>query len=92
KIKISPEAVDPDDVETLEDLVLAAVNEAMKNADEASSAAMQHPLSFLSELLDHLVEGSLCAKRETAVLFTGRCPEYRPWLKRKRQYRHCLYL
>ncbi len=39
-IKISPEAVDPDDVETLEDLVVAAVNEAMKNADEASSAAM----------------------------------------------------
>ncbi|MCR4745163.1 MAG: YbaB/EbfC family nucleoid-associated protein [Lachnospiraceae bacterium] len=39
-IKISPEAVDPEDVETLEDLVVAAVNEAMKNADEASSAAM----------------------------------------------------
>ena len=39
-IKISPEAVDPEDVETLEDLVVAAVNEAMKNADEASNAAM----------------------------------------------------
>ena len=39
-IKISPEAVDPEDVETLEDLVVAAVNEAMKNAEEASNAAM----------------------------------------------------
>ncbi|SFL35680.1 hypothetical protein SAMN05216390_12128 [Lachnospiraceae bacterium KH1T2] len=39
-IKISPEAVDPDDVETLQDLVIAAVNEAMKQADEASNAAM----------------------------------------------------
>ncbi|MBR1892857.1 MAG: YbaB/EbfC family nucleoid-associated protein [Lachnospiraceae bacterium] len=39
-VKISPEAVDPEDVETLEDLVVAAVNEALKQADEASSAAM----------------------------------------------------
>ena len=40
QIKIDPEAVDPDDVETLEDLVVAAVNEALKNVDEASSEAM----------------------------------------------------
>ena len=39
-VKISPEAVDPDDVEMLQDLVMAAVNEAMKQADDASSAAM----------------------------------------------------
>ncbi|MBQ8816744.1 MAG: YbaB/EbfC family nucleoid-associated protein [Lachnospiraceae bacterium] len=39
-IKLSPEAVDPDDVEMLEDLILAAINEAMKQADEASNAAM----------------------------------------------------
>ena len=31
-VKISPEAVDPDDVGTLEDLVLAAVNEAVEKA------------------------------------------------------------
>ncbi len=39
-IKISPEAVDPDDVETLEDLILSAVNEAMRQADEAAAGAM----------------------------------------------------
>ena len=32
-VKISPEAVDPDDVEMLEDLVTAAVNEALSKAD-----------------------------------------------------------
>ena len=33
KITIDPKAVDPDDVEMLEDLVLAAVNEARRSAD-----------------------------------------------------------
>lgn len=40
KVKISPDAVDPDDVEMLEDLVLKAVNDAMAQADEASGAMM----------------------------------------------------
>lgn len=40
KVKLDPDAVDPDDVEMLEDLIMAAVNEAMKKADEASSAAI----------------------------------------------------
>ena len=40
KVKIDPEAVDPEDVETLEDLVMAAVNEAFKKIDEESQAAM----------------------------------------------------
>ena len=35
-ITISPEAVDPDDVEMLQDLILVAVNEAMKQVDEES--------------------------------------------------------
>ena len=39
-IKISPEAVDPDDVETLEDLILVAVNEGMRQIEEMSSNAM----------------------------------------------------
>lgn len=39
-VKLSPEAVDPDDVEMLEDLIMAAINEAMKQAEEASNAAM----------------------------------------------------
>ena len=39
-IKLSEEAVDPDDIETLEDLVMAAVNEALKMVEEAGSQGM----------------------------------------------------
>ena len=39
-IEIKPEAVDPDDVEMLQDMIIAAVNAAMKEADEASSGEM----------------------------------------------------
>jgi DNA-binding YbaB/EbfC family protein len=39
-IVISPDAVDPDDVEMLQDMIVAAVNEAMKQADEASGAML----------------------------------------------------
>lgn len=39
-IKIDPEVVDPDDVESLEDLVLVAVNEAIRQADELSQKTM----------------------------------------------------
>jgi DNA-binding YbaB/EbfC family protein len=34
EIKISPEAIDPDDPELLADMVLAAVNEAMRSAQQ----------------------------------------------------------
>ena len=40
KIKIDPEAVDPDDVEMIEDLVMAAANEALRKVDEVSQASM----------------------------------------------------
>ena len=36
-VTIDPEAVDPDDVEMLEDMVLAALNDAMAQADELSN-------------------------------------------------------
>lgn len=39
-IKIKPEVVDPDDVETLEDLVMVAVNDAIKQADDMMSEGM----------------------------------------------------
>lgn len=39
-IEIKPEAVDPDDVEMLEDLVLAAVNEALRQYETASDATV----------------------------------------------------
>lgn len=40
EVKINQEAVDPDDVEMLEDLVLAAVNDALKKADELANETM----------------------------------------------------
>ena len=40
-VKINPEVVDPDDVETLEDLVTAAVNEAIKTVEAISAEEMQ---------------------------------------------------
>ena len=36
-VKISPEAVDPEDIETLEDLVVAAVNEALSKAQKLAA-------------------------------------------------------
>lgn len=39
-IEIQPEAVDPDDVEMLQDLVTAAVNEALKQVDELVAQSM----------------------------------------------------
>ena len=40
RIEIKPEAVDPDDTEMLEDLVLAAVNEALRKAQEMAADEM----------------------------------------------------
>ncbi len=40
-VKISQEVVDPDDVETLEDLIVAAVNEAIKKVETISAEEMQ---------------------------------------------------
>ena len=39
-LTIDPEAVDPEDVEMLQDMVIAAVNEALRAADEASAQSM----------------------------------------------------
>ena len=39
-IEISPDVVDPDDVEMLQDLVMTAVNEAIRQADEAVTSTM----------------------------------------------------
>lgn len=40
KVKLDKEAVDPDDTEMLEDLIMAAVNEALRLVEEASTEAM----------------------------------------------------
>ena len=39
-LTIKPEAVDPEDVEMLQDMVVAAVNEALRSASEAANARM----------------------------------------------------
>lgn len=39
-VKIQPEAIDPDDVEMLEDLILTAVNEAIAKSQELASKKM----------------------------------------------------
>ncbi len=40
-IKINPEAVDPEEVEMLQDLVIAAVNEALRKAEDAMVQGME---------------------------------------------------
>ena len=40
RLSIKPEAVDPDDVEMLQDTVIAAVNEAMRTADNEAANNM----------------------------------------------------
>jgi hypothetical protein len=41
ELKIAPEIVDPDDVETLEDILIAAVNEAVSKVENTSNEEMQ---------------------------------------------------
>ena len=40
KVTIKPEVVDPEDVELLEDMLIAALNEAMRKADETAEREM----------------------------------------------------
>ncbi|SEW07001.1 YbaB/EbfC family nucleoid-associated protein [[Clostridium] fimetarium] len=40
KVKLSPEVVDPEDIEMLEDLILAATNEALRKMEEATQSQM----------------------------------------------------
>ena len=49
-IKISAEAIDPDDPETLEDLVLAGVNQALKNAQDLMQSKLGGALGGMGGL------------------------------------------
>lgn len=40
KVKLSEEVVDPDDIEMLEDLIMAAANEALRQVEELSASSM----------------------------------------------------
>jgi len=55
KVQIDKQAVDPRDVPMLEDLVLAAVNSALKAAQEA--AAAENPLSGVAAGLGGMIPG-----------------------------------
>jgi DNA-binding YbaB/EbfC family protein len=50
EIKISPEAIDPDDPELLADMVLAAVNEAIRNAQDLAQSKLGGALGDLGGL------------------------------------------
>jgi nucleoid-associated protein EbfC len=50
EIRIDPAAVDPDDVEMLQDMVLAAVNEAIRSAQELASSKMNQAAGGLGGL------------------------------------------
>lgn len=41
EIKISPEVIDPEDVEMLQDMIIAAVNEALRKADDAMNKGLE---------------------------------------------------
>ena len=47
-VEINPEAVDPDDVEMLQDMVVAAVNEAMRKAEAEMNSNMSKLTSGLN--------------------------------------------
>jgi nucleoid-associated protein EbfC len=55
KVQIDKQAVDPRDVPMLEDLVVAAVNSALKAAQEA--AAAENPLSGMAAGLGGMIPG-----------------------------------
>ena len=40
KVKLQPEVVDPDDIEMLEDLIMAATNEAIRQVEDYSQESM----------------------------------------------------
>ncbi len=48
KVELLPDAVDPDDIEMLQDLILAAVNDALGQAEEANAAIMNKMTGGLS--------------------------------------------
>ena len=49
KVKLAEEAVDPDDVEMLEDMIMAAANEAIRKMEEDTAAVMSKLTGGLGE-------------------------------------------
>ena len=57
RLSINPEAVDPDDVEMLEDMVVAAVNEALRGVAQAGEERMNAAAGGLGGLAGGLAGG-----------------------------------
>ena len=69
-VTIKPEAVDPEDVEMLQDLVLAAVNEVLRKVEETSSAEMGKITGGLS-LLGVVITNMMAARRAEQRMVTA---------------------
>ena len=54
ELKIDPEAVDPDDVDMLQDMIQAAVNEAFRSAQELAASRMGQATGGLGQSLGNL--------------------------------------
>jgi DNA-binding YbaB/EbfC family protein len=54
EVAIDPEALDPDDVEMLQDMILAATNEALRSASERAEQAQMSLLGPLAQQLGGL--------------------------------------
>ena len=54
EVRIDPEAVDPEDVELLQDMILAATNEALRAASERAEQAQMNLLGPLAQQLGGL--------------------------------------
>ena len=66
KVKLSEEVVDPDDIEMLEDLIMAATNEALRQLEEFSSDSMSKITAAWVVLADFHSKG-----KEHAICFMG---------------------
>ena len=59
KVKLAEEVVDPDDIEMLEDLIVAATNEALRKVEEESAAVRRRPsllMEYYSTHINKLIE------------------------------------
>ena len=65
-LSIKPEAVDPDDVDMLQDMIVAAVNEAIRQADEATEKELGSLTGGLYESVDDYFEVEAAAAEEAA--------------------------
>ena len=63
-IEISPDACDPEDVEMLQDMVLAAVNDALSSAQEAARTLMESNLRHIQKELDRREEARQAAPQK----------------------------